>query len=55
MSIYLAMSGRKLIIPLEVEPAELPDELQYMLAPFQRHNLSTGTSRDVLARALAAI
>ena len=35
--IYLAMEEKKPIIPFELEAADMPDELRYILAPFQRH------------------
>ncbi|MCX7363686.1 MAG: toll/interleukin-1 receptor domain-containing protein [Alphaproteobacteria bacterium] len=50
--LYLAMNAKKQIIPIEIEPAELPDELEYILAPYQRHVLEAGEPRTVLARAL---
>ncbi len=53
--LYLAMNHKKAIVPIEIEPAEMPDELQYILAPFQHHRLSGGEARTVLGRALAAI
>jgi hypothetical protein len=53
--LYLAMNHRKTIVPIEIEPAEMPDELQYILAPFQHHRLSGGETRAVLGRALAAV
>lgn len=53
--LYLAMNHKKTIVPIEIEPAELPDELQYILAPFQHHRLSGGETRAVLGRALAAV
>jgi hypothetical protein len=53
--LYLAMNHKKTIVPIEIEPAELPDELQYILAPFQHHRLSGGETRDVIGRALAAV
>jgi len=53
--LYLAMNHRKTIVPIEIEPAEMPDELQYILAPFQHHRLSAGETRTVLGRALAAV
>jgi class 3 adenylate cyclase len=53
--LYLAMNHRKTIVPIEIEPAEMPDELQYILAPFQHHRLSGGEARAVLGRALAAV
>jgi TPR repeat protein len=53
--LYLAMNHRKPIVPIEIEPADLPDELQYILAPYQHHRLSSGDTRSVLGRALAAI
>jgi len=49
--LYLAMSNNKTIVPLELEKAELPDEVAYILAPFQRHTL-TEISRPILERAL---
>lgn len=52
--LYLAMSNQKPIVPLELEKAELPDELAYILAPFQRHPL-TGDRRPILVRALDAV
>jgi len=52
--LYLAMSNNKPIVPLELEKAELPDEVAYILAPFQRHAL-TGNRRPILARALEAV
>jgi chemotaxis protein histidine kinase CheA len=53
--LYLAMNHKKAIVPIEIEPAEMPDELQYILAPFQHHRLSGGETRAVLGRALAAL
>lgn len=53
--LYLAMNHKKTIVPIEIEPAELPDELQYILAPFQHHRLSSGDTREVIGRALAAV
>ena len=53
--LYLAMGAKKLIVPIELEPAELPDELAYILAPFQRHAVQSGDTRTMLSRALAAI
>jgi hypothetical protein len=53
--LYLAMNHKKPIVPIELAPAELPDELQYILAPFQRHRLEAGETSDVLGRALAAV
>jgi hypothetical protein len=53
--LYLAMNHKKTIVPIEIEPADLPDELQYILAPFQHHRLSGGETREVLGRALAAV
>jgi outer membrane biosynthesis protein TonB len=53
--LYLAMNHKKAIVPIEIEPAEMPDELQYILAPYQHHRLSGGEARAVLGRALAAI
>ena len=53
--LYLAMNHKKTIVPIEIEPAEMPDELQYILAPFQHHRLSAGETRAVLGRALAAV
>ena len=53
--LYLAMNHKKTIVPIEIEPAELPDELQYILAPFQHHRLSGRETREVLGRALAAV
>jgi tetratricopeptide (TPR) repeat protein len=53
--LYLAMNHKKTIVPIEIEPAELPDELQYILAPFQHHRLSGGETREVLGRALSAV
>ena len=50
--LYLAMNVKKQIVPIEIEPAELPDELEYILAPYQRHVLQAGEPRTVLARAL---
>lgn len=52
--LYLAMGSKKIIVPIELEPADLPDELAYILAPFQRHALA-GDPRGVLGRALDAI
>ena len=49
--LYLAMGSKKIIVPIELEPADLPDELAYILAPFQRHALA-GDPRTMLARAL---
>jgi len=53
--LYLAMNHKKAIVPIEIEPAEMPDELQYILAPFHHHRLSGGEPRAVIGRALAAI
>jgi hypothetical protein len=53
--LYLAMNHKKPIVPIEIEPAELPDELQYILAPFQRHKLTGSATSDVLGRALSAV
>jgi hypothetical protein len=53
--LYLAMGSKKIIVPIELEPADLPDELAYILAPFQRHAVQTGDMRGVLSRALAAV
>jgi len=53
--LYLAMNHRKTIVPIEIEPAELPDELQYILAPYQHHRLSGRETREVIGRALAAV
>jgi len=53
--LYLAMNHKKPIVPIELMSAELPDELQYILAPFQHHRLSSGDTTAVLGRALAAI
>ena len=53
--LYLAMNHKKTIVPIEIEPADLPDELQYILAPFQHHRLSGRETREVLGRALAAV
>ena len=44
---YLAMSEKKPIVPLELETAEIPDELQYILAPFQRHRLEGGDRSSI--------
>jgi hypothetical protein len=52
---YLAMSEKKPIVPLELEAAEIPDELQYILAPFQRHRLDGGDRSSVVRNALAAL
>ena len=52
--LYLAMSNKKPIVPLELEKAELPDDLAYILAPFQRHTL-TEDRRPILVRALDAV
>lgn len=49
--LYLAMGSKKVIVPIELEPADLPDELAYILAPFQRHAL-VGDPRTMLLRAL---
>ncbi|MDI1284224.1 MAG: toll/interleukin-1 receptor domain-containing protein [Reyranella sp.] len=49
--LYLAMGSKKIIVPIELEPADLPDELAYILAPFQRHALA-GDPRTMLMRAL---
>ncbi len=49
--LYLAMGSKKIIVPIELEPADLPDELAYILAPFQRHALA-GDPRAMLMRAL---
>jgi hypothetical protein len=53
--LYLAMNHKKTIVPIEIEAADLPDELQYILAPFQHHRLSGGEPREVIGRALAAV
>jgi hypothetical protein len=53
--LYLAMNHKKTIVPIEIEPAEMPDELQYILAPFHHHRLSGGEPRAVIGRALAAV
>ncbi len=53
--LYLAMGSKKIIVPIELEPADLPDELAYILAPFQRHAVQAGDMRSVLSRALAAV
>ena len=53
--LYLAMGSKKIIVPIELEPADLPDELAYILAPFQRHALQAGDMRSVLSRALDAV
>jgi len=53
--LYLAMGSKKIIVPIELEPADLPDELAYILAPFQRHAVQAGDMRGVLSRALAAV
>jgi hypothetical protein len=52
---YLAMSEKKNIVPLELEAAEIPDELQYILAPFQRHRLDGGDRAKIIGNALAAL
>jgi hypothetical protein len=52
---YLAMSEKKPIIPLELEAAEIPDELQYILAPFQRHRLEGADRSKIIHNALAAL
>jgi hypothetical protein len=52
---YLAMSEKKPIVPLELETAEIPDELQYILAPFQRHRLDGGDQARIINTALAAL
>jgi hypothetical protein len=53
--LYLAMGSKKIIVPIELEPADLPDELAYILAPFQRHAVQAGDMRSVLSRALDAV
>ena len=53
--LYLAMNHKKTIVPIEIEPADMPDELQYILAPFHHHRLSGGEPREVIGRALAAV
>jgi hypothetical protein len=53
--LYLAMNHKKPIVPIELEMAEVPDELQYILAPFQRHRLAGSETKEVLSRALAAV
>ena len=53
--LYLAMNHKKTIVPIEIEPAEMPDELQYILAPFHHHRLSGGEPREAIGRALAAV
>lgn len=53
--LYLAMGSKKIIVPIELEPADLPDELAYILAPFQRHAVQAGDMRGILSRALAAV
>jgi hypothetical protein len=50
--LYLAMGAKKAIVPIEIEPASMPDELEYILAGRQRHAVSAGDAREVLARAL---
>ncbi len=40
--LHLAMGSRKVIVPIELEPADLPDELAYVPSPFQRHALAGG-------------
>ena len=52
--LYLAMGSKKIIVPIELEPADLPDELAYILAPFQRHALA-GDPRTMLMRALEKV
>ncbi|MFI5012207.1 MAG: toll/interleukin-1 receptor domain-containing protein [Hyphomicrobiales bacterium] len=52
---YLAMSEKKPIVPFELESAEMPDELQYILAPFQRHRLDGGDRSKIIVNALAAL
>jgi hypothetical protein len=52
---YLAMSEKKPIVPLELEAAEIPDELQYILAPFQRHRLDGGDRAKIIHHALTAL
>jgi hypothetical protein len=53
--LYLAMGSKKVIVPIELEPADMPDELAYILAPFQRHALQSADMRSVLSRALDAV
>lgn len=53
--LYLAMGSKKIIVPIELEPADMPDELAYILAPFQRHALQSVDMRSVLSRALDAV
>jgi hypothetical protein len=48
-------SRRSPIIPLELEAAEIPDELQYILAPFQRHRLEGADKSKIIHNALAAL
>jgi hypothetical protein len=52
---YLAMSEKKPIVPLELEAAEMPDQLQYILAPFQRHRLEGADRMKIIHNALAAL
>jgi hypothetical protein len=51
---YLAMNHKKPIVPIEIELAELPEELEYILAQFQRHDV-TEDSEEALQRALSGL
>lgn len=49
---YLAMNAKKKIVPLELEPAAINDEFEYILAPFQRFAVYDGLRESTLSRAL---
>lgn len=49
---YLAMNAKKKIVPLELEPATINDEFEYILAPFQRFKIYSGPREPILSRAL---
>jgi hypothetical protein len=51
---YLAMNHRKPIVPIELERADLPEELEYIIAQYQRHDVTEGPD-EALARALAGL
>jgi hypothetical protein len=52
---YLAMNAKKKIVPLELEPAPMNDEFEYILAPFQRFKIDTGPREAVLSLALKSL
>ena len=52
---YLAMNAKKKIVPIELEPAAMTDEFEYILAPFQRFTLAAGSREAVLSRALKTV